>query len=197
MVTHCEFKWRESVLVLNSCCFSWFEFVRTTCSTLTFTPFLVSFMHYPLGKIKETAVSPCLEFARKLSCLCKLARTFFCSTSCSCKKNWCMVPTKLPQRKMASTKARHVCMHVFSLTEVRAGENNTLSDKFYVTQNCHQSNDTMPTEVEEKLQDPAASVITGNFQGFHLREPSLVNHRWKAPLGLASIPWGLKLQHCV
>lgn len=67
-------------------------------------------------------------------------------------------------------------MHVFSLTEVRTGDS-TLSDRFHVTQNCHQLNDTMPTEVEEKLQDPAASVITRKSREFHLREPSIVNHR--------------------
>lgn len=70
--------------------------------------------------------------------------------------------------------------------EVCTCENNP-SDRLHVTWNRHQENDTMPREVEEKLQDPAVNVITGKLQGFHQQVPSLVNHRRKAPLGIAPI----------
>lgn len=68
-------------------------------------------MHYPLGEIKETAVSPWLEFARKLSCLCKLARTFFAVKAALAKRTGARSKQSYPTEKWFQQKrGMSVCM---------------------------------------------------------------------------------------
>lgn len=81
----------------------------------------------------------------------------FCSKSCFSKKKKTnpktgAVPTKFRYRKKGFNE-REASLHtgaVFSLMEVCTCQNSTLSDRFHVTHNCHQRNDTLPREVEEK-----------------------------------------------